>query len=363
LGLEEDVLGLPFTEFPPGSLSSGCAGATSPCTVADLALYEDVLTDEIRAQLPVPVSLQDSLVHIVGRPRVCGIFNDTTRVYAFTPTDTTTPTRGLFNSGAILCMTNNPNLLVDVRPCPPFTISLATTDGGHYHKNVCRSRGLQPLPLLDGTTYYQTCFVNPHASETFISPQAIIDSSAGSFDKWQMEGLSQGRPGHLSLFSPSGLLNMSIQLSQQDSLYYSTTDTFTVDTNPRSRYSPFVGSALTELRQDIHHIDDDDSSACSDESDEDVPLTEVDVALTGPAFVPSPPLHPPRVPVGPSHPWLPSLPSMVLRSRVSVRPTNLAHQLESELWAACLGYCGTNQLIALATRADGLPNGFEFHPF
>jgi hypothetical protein len=48
---------------------------------------------------------------------------------------------------------------------------------------------------------------------------------------------------------------------------------------------------------------------------------------------------------------------------VSVRPTNLARQLESELWAACLGHCGTNQLIALATHADGLPNGFEFHPF
>jgi hypothetical protein len=153
LGLEEGVLGLPFTEFPPGSISSGCAGATSRCTVADLALYEDAWTDEIWAQLPVPASLQDSLVHIIGRPRVCGIFNDTTRVYAFTPTDTTIPTRGLFDSGANLCMTNNPNLLVDVRPCPPFTISLATTDGGHSHTNVCRRRGLLPLPLLDGTTY------------------------------------------------------------------------------------------------------------------------------------------------------------------------------------------------------------------
>jgi hypothetical protein len=37
--------------------------------------------------------------------------------------------------------------------------------------------------------------------------------------------------------------------------------------------------------------------------------------------------------------------------------------LESELWTARLGHCDTNQLIALATRADGLPNGFEFHPF
>ena len=178
-------------------------------------------------------------------------------------------------------MTNNPNLLVDVRACPPFTISLATTDGGHSHKNVCQSCGLLPLPLLDGTTYYQTCFVNPHASETFILPQAIIACSDDSFDKWQMKRLSQGNLGHLSLFSPSGLLKMSIQLSQQDGLYYSTTDTFTVDTNPRSRYSPFVGSAFTDLQQELHHIEDDDSSACSDDSDEDVPLTDVDVSLTG----------------------------------------------------------------------------------
>jgi hypothetical protein len=256
-------------------------------------------------------------------------------------------------------------------------ISLATTDGGHSHTNVCQRRGLLPLPLLDDMTYYQTCFINPHTSETFILPQAIINSSAGSPDKWQMEGFSQGRPGHLSLFSPSGLLKMLIQLSQQNGLYYSTTDTFTVDTNPRSRYSPFVRSALTDLPLDLHFIDDDDSSDCSEESDEDIScndpaldqvpdcLVEYDkeVPLNGPVLEPNPPLRPPCVPVGPSHSRLPALPPTIPRSRVSVRPTNLARQLESELWAARLGHCGTNQLIALATRADGLPNGFEFHPF
>ncbi len=134
-------------------------------------------------------------------------------------------------------MTNNPNLLVDVRLRTPFKISLATTNGGHSHTNICQHCGLLPLPLIDGTTYYQTCFVNPYASKTFISLQAIIDSSDGSFDKWQMEGFSQGRPDILSLYSPSGLLKMSIQLLQQDGLYYSWTNTFTVDIKPRSRSS------------------------------------------------------------------------------------------------------------------------------
>ena len=48
---------------------------------------------------------------------------------------------------------------------------------------------------------------------------------------------------------------------------------------------------------------------------------------------------------------------------MTVRPTNLARQLESELWAARMGHCGEDQLNSLATRADGLPNSFVFHPF
>jgi hypothetical protein len=222
-----------------------------------------------------------------------------------------TPCCGLCNSGSNLCMTNNPNLLVDVCQCAPFTISLATSNGGHSHTNVCRRRGLLPLPLINGTAYYQTCFVNPYASETFISPQAIINSSNGSFDKWQMKGFLQGCMGILLQYSPSGLLKMSFKLCQQDGLYYSMTNMFTVDTNPPSWYSPFAGSTFTEL------------------------------APSGPD------VRAPRVP----------------RSWVLVCPTNLACQLESELWAACLGHCGKDQLIALANQADGLPNTFKFHPF
>jgi hypothetical protein len=277
------------------------------------------------------------------------------------------PSCGLCNSGANLCMTNNPNLLVDVRPCAHFTSLLATSDGGHSHTNVCRRRGLLPLPLVDGTTYYQTCFVNPYALETFISPQAIINSSGSSFDKWQMEGFIQGRPGILSMYSPLGLLKMSIKLSQQDGLYYSTTDMFTVDTNPCSRCSPFVGSAFTDLAPDVHLINEDDVSDCSEASnDYEIPVdpTDTNDAHTATAAdSTAPPQQLPRIPtkLAPSAPSVrvPPLP----RSWVQTRPTNLARQLESKLWAACLGHCSKDQLIALATWVDGLPNSFEFHPF
>jgi hypothetical protein len=59
----------------------------------------------------------------------------------------------------------------------------------------------------------------------------------------------------------------------------------------------------------------------------------------------------------------PQQPTMLSRSRVTVRPTTLARQLESKLWASHLGHCGEDQLTSLATRADGLPNSFEFYPF
>jgi hypothetical protein len=176
-----------------------------------LIFHKDAWTTEIRAQLPQSLHLHNSLVYIVARPRVCGILGNGTHVYAITATANIL-IHGLCDSGANLCMTNNPNILVDVCPWEPFTILLATTDGGHSHTNVCCSRGLLPLPLLDSTSYYQTCFVNPYASETFISPQAIVNSSAVTFDKWQVEGFSEGGPGILSMYSPSGLLKMSIQL-------------------------------------------------------------------------------------------------------------------------------------------------------
>jgi hypothetical protein len=363
LGLEEDLLGFQTTDFPPGSLSSECAGTLLSRAVVPLDLDEDARISAFMAELPPPLSVQDSSIHIVGCPRVYGIFGDKTRVYSYTHT-ATPPHTGLCDSGANLCMTNNPHLLVDVRPCKPFSISLATSDGSNSHTNVCSRRGLLPIPLTDGTVYYQTCIINPYASETFISPQAIIDSSAGSFDKWQMKGFSQGRPGVLSLYSPSGILKMFIQLTQNDGLYYSPTDTFTVDTDPRSRSSPFIGIAFTDLPPDTHLIDDDDNTACSADSDDDsvpaIPIftTPTTAVSTPHSTAPLPQrINPIDDPVDPTPHGAPT------RSRVTVRLTNLARQLESKLWAARMGHCGEDQLLSLATRADGLPNHFVFHPF
>ncbi len=127
---------------------------------------------------------------------------------------------------------------------------------------------------------------------------------------------------------------MFIKLCQQDGLYYSTTDMFTMDTNPHSQCSPYVGSAFTNVAPDIHLIDKDDSSNYSWEYDnyispvdpaaiDDDPVTttittaDANVTLL---CLPHAPTKP--APSGP-HFWAPRLP----RSWVSVCLTNLACQL------------------------------------
>jgi hypothetical protein len=141
----------------------------------------DVWLEQIQAPLPTPTSVCDSLIHIKARPRICGLFGNDTRICAMggkiirsiqtphhqqnlpilIPTPKTARA-SLANSGAKLCMTNNPNLLVDACPCAPFTIAVATFVGQHSQTNVYRRCGLLLLPLLDSSFHYQTCYINPH---------------------------------------------------------------------------------------------------------------------------------------------------------------------------------------------------------
>ncbi len=168
------------------------------------------------------------------------------------------------------------------------------------------------------------------------------------------------------MYSPSGPLKMSLKLCQQDGLYYSRTDTVTVDTNPRSSYSPFAGSVFTDVMPNVHLIDDNNDSVHSADSNlydtmnvsPNTVNMDTDNHLTGP-----PPHLPGTMPTESTPCAAPITAPPIPRSRIHSRPTNPARQLESELWAAWLGHCGEDQLIALATKADGLPNSFEFHPF
>ena len=49
-------------------------------------------------------------------------------------------------------------------------------------------------------------------------------------------------------------------------------------------------------------------------------------------------------------------------NRVS-RPVSSSDQITSELWAARLGYCGTDQLLLIPSHTVGTPSSFKCHPF
>ena len=159
-------------------------------------------------------------------------------------------------------------------------------------ERVPRYCGLLPVPLLDGTYYYQQCYVNPHLSDTFISAQAIIDSSDGLFDHWQLDGYSSGRPGSLAIYSPSGLLKISIPLVFQEGLYYCETDTFTVATNPRSIALTKRTCKLDFKHHILHLVEDDESTDDDDDNgeptlddndgDDGEPTLDDSLQLTGP---------------------------------------------------------------------------------
>jgi hypothetical protein len=305
-GAEVNVLGTTpppdcnFTTRPPSPKSVMAFDADDP---------DIVLLDALHS--PHPPSLQDSVVHIVGQTRVCGISGDPRSYSAMGPKaydngcgpsrlNVPTPKAvGLVDSGANLCMTHDPLLQVDVRPCPPFHIGLATQDGSPSKSNVCQYCGLLPVPLLDGTYYYQQCYVNPHSSDTFISAQAIIDSSDGLFDHWQLDGYSSGRPGSLAIYSPSGLLKISIPLVSQEGLYYCKTDTFTVATNPRLIALKRRTCKLDFTHPVPHLVEDDDSSDNDDDDGEptldasmqEPPLADDNAHDTTPLPDPTPTKH------------------------------------------------------------------------
>lgn len=243
------------------------------------------------------LQMAPSIHRISNSTMICGLGNTGPRIVARVIEGTP---HGLTDSGANLCMTNDPSLLTNVGPCPPFHIDQATADGIPSASNVCDRVGLLPIPLVDGSVYYQVTFVNTHAAGTFVSPQAIIDGSRNKFSRWVQSGFTNGRSGSIEIFHGNGSLAIHLDLTQSNGLYYCSMDSF----------------RLTSM-----------------------PHAPVQVESSQGRAVPEP--------------------ATVHSTRL--RPVTAAQQLESELWAARLGYCGEDQLHVLPLHSTGIPK-LHCHP-
>ena len=120
---------------------------------------------------------------------------------------------------------------MDIVTIPPLPISVVTTTHEFSVDACCTKKGLLPLTLTDGSTYYQECYYCKNATETIISPDAILQAS-DILVHWTQEGHKDGGPGNIRFSSDSGLYAITLTLEKRDGLYYSPTDVFTVTKDP-----------------------------------------------------------------------------------------------------------------------------------
>jgi hypothetical protein len=195
-------------------------------------LREDQVMASILSELPEEPSLLDSITHIICSLRVCGIKGDDDSSVRIMRVKDFTTNGNLIDGGSNVCVTGDLNFLLDVVDIAPIDISVALSGSSFLLNNKISKRSLLPLTLLNGTTYYQTCFYCANMVKTIISPAAVLASS-DVFYYWSQEGCKDPQvSGHIKFTSRDGLLSMQFNLIQRDGLYYCDTDAFTVDHHP-----------------------------------------------------------------------------------------------------------------------------------
>ena len=190
------------------------------------------------------------------------------------------------DSGANVCVTSNPSILIDMIDIDPIPLGVAVSSLD-TKASFCTKQGYLPIPLLDGSYHYQPFLFNPNATDTILSPTHVMWSSP-SISSWQQSGSKD----------PSIVDTLSFK-----------------DDN---------GNDLLVLPLTTHN----GLQYCTNE-----PSTQ------------------------------PTFRSMLTYSAAAVNAGSAARRvLESELWAARLGYCGEWQLKQIPLHADGTPPKFFPHP-
>ena len=160
----------------------------------------------------------ESVTRVVGLPRVCGLRGDEgsyVKVMQSAVAMDAFDNPSLMDGGANICITGILDLLVDVETIPPLLILVATTSGTRSLDDCCTKKGLIPLLLSDGSVYYQPCYYCKNATETIISPEAIMAAS-DTLVHWTQEGHRGNAPGSIRVSSDSGLYSITLQLEKRD---------------------------------------------------------------------------------------------------------------------------------------------------
>jgi hypothetical protein len=144
----------------------------------------------------------------------------------------------LADSGANVCVTNDPSLLIDVVEINSVPLGMATSspDAPTNPTSLCTHKGFLPIALLNGSIHYQPFLVNRHATNTIISPENLLNNNH-PFHRWTQAGckLPAGgcnySPGDLSFYDSASQLLLSLPLQRQQGLYYCLNTTFLLDSD------------------------------------------------------------------------------------------------------------------------------------
>ncbi len=189
-----------------------------------------------------PCMPMDSVTRVVGLPWVYGLKGDEgSYVKVMRSAGHLDPRdhSSLMDGGANICIIGILGLLVDVETIPPLPISVAATSGSFSLDDCCTKKGLIPLTLSDGSVYYQPCYYCKNATETIISPKAIVAAS-DTLVHWTQEGHRGDAPGSIRFSSDSSLYSIKLHLEKQDGLYYYPTDVCTVEKDPVHHHIPVI---------------------------------------------------------------------------------------------------------------------------
>jgi hypothetical protein len=102
--------------------------------------------------------------------------------------------------------------------CPTLACTTPTTSVS-ADNNLCTLKGLISIPVVNGEPYFQPCYYCKSATETIISPEAILAENA-NLASWTQNGNRDATPGSITFRHNDGSESFTISLTKEEGLYY-----------------------------------------------------------------------------------------------------------------------------------------------
>ena len=80
-------------------------------------------------------------------------------------------------------------------------------------------KGLIRIPIIGGEPYLQPCYYCESATETIVSPEAILAGNE-SLTNWTQDGAKDSTPGSITFRNDDGSFSFTISLTKEEGLYY-----------------------------------------------------------------------------------------------------------------------------------------------